>query len=262
MLSVHPAACALANELDVLRPVPRFFRDAGTPPTQESCQPGISAWYYRPSSGSAVAGALAYGNGAAVSVGKVTNPVFLQLALLALRAPSAFGNKLVLANYKPDTSEPPENIATDIANPFKLRFVAWVSPADQWDGSNAFAMAAMASMPSVYRSDGEASVSWQVDCSGSLMPLGVRTMTARRIGVSEVVAANIAAGGHIDIPLGARVGEGDVVLIAPEVLGFADGTGAASVHFGRQANPASAASKGAWARYTADLGWFPKVTGE
>jgi hypothetical protein len=281
MMYLHPAVAALADELDVLRPVPRFFRVDDTLPSQTACQPGLSVWYYRPNHAtedtppatvidpSEAAAEFAYRDGT-TSVVKVTNPVFLQMTVLALRAPSAFGNKLVLANYKPDTSEsesesePPENIATDIANPFKLRFVAWVSPADQWDGSNAFAMAAMASMPSVYRSDGEASVSWQVDCSGSLMPLGTRMMTAERIGVSEVVAANIAAGGHIDIPLDARVGKDDVVLIAPEVLGFNAGTDddPASAYFGRQSAPSASANGGAWARYAQDLGWFPKVTGE
>lgn len=268
MLYLHPAVAALADELDVLRPVPRFWRSSSNPSGQTSCQPGLSVWYYRPHttagdpavttvSPSAASAAFAYRD-MAVSVVKVANPVFLQLALLALRAPSEFSTRLVLENKIGGSN------ASEVLNSFKLRFVAWVSPADEWDGSNAFAMAAMASMPSVYRSDGEASVSWQVDCSGSLMPLGVRTMTARRIGVSEVVAANIAAGGHIDIPLDARVGEGDVVLIAPEVLGFNAGTDddPASAYFGRQADPASAASKGAWARYTADLGWFPKVTGE
>ncbi len=275
MAYLHPAVAALADELDVLRPVPRFFRvQSGSEPTQTTCQPGLSAWYHRPHTTagdpavttmnpSEASVAIAYRD-RVVSVVKVANPVFLQLALLALRAPSAFSTRLVLTNFESNTSTPTTNIATDVVNHFKLRFVAWFSPADEWDGSNAFAMAAMASMPSVYRSDGEASVSWQVDCSGSLMPLGVRTMTARRIGVSEVVAANIAAGGHIDIPLDARVGEGDVVLIAPEVLGFNTGTDGdpASAYFGRQADPASAASKGAWARYTADLGWFPRVTGE
>jgi hypothetical protein len=274
MLYLHPAVAALADELDVLRPVPRFWRSSSDPSGQTSCQPGLSVWYYRPHttagdpavttvSPSAASAAFAYRD-MAVSVVKVANPVFLQLALLALRAPSAFSTRLVLTNFESNTSAPTTNIATDVVNHFKLRFVAWVSPAGEWDGSNAFAMAAMASMPSIYRSDGEDSVSWQADCSGSLMPLGVRTMTARRIGVSEVVAANIAAGGHIDIPLDARVGEGDVVLIAPEVLGFNAGTDddPASAYFGRQADPASAASKGAWARYTADLGWFPKVTGE
>lgn len=276
MMYLHPATAALADELDVLRPVPRFFRVDGTLPSQTACQPGLSVWYYRPNHAtedtppatvidpSEAEAAFAYRDGT-TSVVKVTNPVFLQMTVLALRAPSAFSTRLVLAN-KVDAND----ASDDVTNHFKLRFVAWVSPADQWDGSNAFAMAAMASMPSVYRSDGEASVSWQVDCSGSLIPLGVRTMTARRIGVSEVVAANIAAGGHIDIPLDARVGEGDVVLIAPEVLGFNAGTDddPASACFGRQDDPAGTGENSAeshnyaWARYPENLGWFPKVTGE
>ena len=195
---------------------------------------------------------LAYRDGAVASVTKVADPVFLQLSLLALRAPAAFADKLVLKNVGQNA----------VDNPFRLRFVAWVSPAGEWDGSNAFAMAAMGSMPSVYRSDGEGSVSWSVDCSGSLMPLGTRAMTAQRIGVSEVVAGNIAANGSIDIPLDGKVGEGDVLLIAPEVIGFADGAEGVSVHFGRQSTPSASANNGAWARYAQDLGWFPQVTGE
>ena len=256
MMYLHPAVAALADELDSLRPVPRFFRTSSTPPTQTTCQPGLSVWYYRPNTSgtvnpSAAAAVLAYRDGAVASVVKVTNPVFLQYALLALRSPSAFAGKLVLTNG---------NSAQD--NGFRLRFVAWVSPADQWDGSNAFAMAAMGSMPSIYRSDGEDSVSWSVDCSGLLMPLGTRAMTARRIGVSEVVDGDIAANARIDIPLAGKVGEGDVLLIAPEVIGFAAGAEGVSVHFGRQAAPSASANNGAWARYAQDLGWFPQVTGE
>lgn len=261
MMYLHPATAALADELDALRPVPRFFRTGGTLPEQTACQPGLSVWYHRPNTGGTVnpsdaATALAYLDGATVSVVKVSNPVFLQFALLALRSPSAFGDKLVLTNG--DTAQ---------TNGFRLRFVAWVSPADQWDGSNACAMAAMGAMPSIYRSDGPAEVSWSVDCSGALMPLGTRTMTARRIGVSEVVSDAIEANGHIDIPLGGKVGEGDVVLIAPEVLGLS-GEPSGNAYFGRQADPAgsgedSAASHNyAWARYPENLGWFPRVTGE
>ena len=185
-------------------------------------------------------------------------PVFLQLALLALRAPSAFASQLVLENAG----------QAAVHNGFVLRFVAWRCPAEQWDGSNGFAMAAMASMPSIYRSDGDGSLSWQVDCSGALAPFGSRAVSATRIGVSQAVTGDIAANTQIAIPLVAPVGAGDVVLIAPEVLGFADGTGAASVYFGRQENPAgsgedSAASHNyAWARYPENLGWFPGVIGE
>ena len=92
------------------------------------------------------------------------------------------------------------------------------------------------------------------------MPMGERNVSAERIGVSPVVSGSIDAGSEIVIPAACDVGEGDVILIAPEVLGFADGVGAASVYFGRQADPDEAASKGAWARYTADLGWFPRIT--
>ena len=261
MAYLHPAGGALADELDVLRPVPRFFRASSAPDDQTSCQPGLSVWYWRPDE-SAVAAGLAY-RGAVVSVGVVSDPAFLQLALLALRSPRAFARRITLTNGSSATS-----------NGFVLRFVAWKSPAAQWDRSNSFALAAMASMPSVYRSDGPSSVSWQVDCSGSLLPLDSRVLQAERIGVSQAVVGQIAASAAIEIPIVAPVGEGDVVIIAPEVLGFADGTGAASVAFARQADPAettpaeegqpenAANHKHAWARYTENLGWFPAVTGE
>lgn len=251
MAYLHPAAGAIADELDVLRPVPRFFRvQSGSEPAQTACQPGLSAWYYRPSTGSAVSQGLAYRD-AVASIVATARPVFLQLALLALRAPRAFENRIVLANGS----------GSAIGNGFALRFVAWRSPAGLWDRSTSFALSAMASMPSIYRSDGDGSLSWQVDCSGALAPFGSRTVSATRIGASEVVSGNIADGAEIGIVLSEAVAEGDVVLIAPEVVGFADGAGGASVTFGRQANPATATSFGAWARYTADLGWFPTVTG-
>ena len=248
MSYLHPAAGALADELDTLRPVPRFFRAETSP--QSTCQPGLSAWYYRPSTGSTAAAALAYRDGA-VSVVSVDKPVFLQLALLALRAPRAFENRIVIMNGS----------GAAITNGFALRFVAWRSPAADWDRSTSFALAAMATMPSVYRSDGGDSVTWTVDCNGSLAPFGSRTVYAKRLGASEVIAGDIDDGTDIEIVLSDSVAEGDVVLIAPEVVGFADGAGGASVTFGRQANPATAASFGAWARYACDLGWFPTVTG-
>lgn len=248
ILYLHPESGALADELDVLRPVPRFFRTDSAPPEQTACQPGLSVWYRRPAA-SAAAVAFAYRD-ATVAVTKVTSPAFLQLALLALRAPAAFASRIVLGNAG----------QAAVHNGFVLRFVAWRCPAEQWDGSNGFAMAAMASMPSVYRSDGPSEVSWSVDCTGALLRFGVRNMTAERVGVSQTVTGDIAANTQIAIPLVAPVGAGDVVLIAPEVLGFADGTGAASVHFGRQDDPSQGTP--GWARYEHNLGWFPRVTGE
>lgn len=249
LLYLHPAAGALANELDAIRPVPRFFR-AAQAPAQTVCQPGISVWYKRPATGSAAASAVAYVDGAVSPVVKVTNPVFLQYALLALRTPSAASVKGISL----------VNSGSAVPNGFNLRFVAWKSAARLWDGSSSFALAAMAGATCVYQSDGEASTTWTVDCNGELMPMGERNVTAERIGFSPVVSGSIAAGSEIVIPAACNVDEGDVIFIAPEVLGFADGTGSASVYFGRQADPDEAESKGAWARYTADLGWFPRVT--
>lgn len=256
MLYLHPESGALADELDALRPVPRFWRTGTDPSGQTSCQPGLSVWYRRPATPSDAALGIVQRD-AAGQEGVVSNPAFLQLALLALRAPSAFAARLVLENKTGASTN-----GAAVANHFKLRFVAWRSPAEQWDGSNAFAMAAMASMPSVYRSDGPASVAWNVDCTGSLLRFGTRDMTADRVGVSKTVSGEIAAGAAIEIPLVAPVGEGDVVLIAPEVLGFADGAGGASKWFGRSEDPATATDAGkGWARYAHNLGWFPRVTG-
>ena len=259
MLYLHPESGALADELDVLRPVPRFFRVApGSEPSQTTCQPGLSVWYRRPGASSPDISFVWLDE--TVTGTKVTNPAFLQLAILALRAPSAFATRLVMENFVPDTTTPTTNVATAITNHFKLRFVAWRSPADQWDGSNAFAMAAMASMPSIYRADGPASVAWSVDCTGSLLRFGTRAMTAERIGVSKTIIGEIAASAEIEIPIASPVGAGDVILIAPEVLGFADGAGGASKWFGRASDPSQGTA--GWARYTHNLGWFPRVTGE
>ena len=277
MLYLHPENGALANELDMLRPVPRFFRidepeeSEGAEeseedlPVQTDCQPGLSVWYKRATtssggtistgSSSAATGIVQRDRPTAETI--VTGPAFLQLTVLALRAQSAFSTRLVLVN-KVGASD-----ANAVTNNFKLRFVAWRSPADQWDGSNAFAMAAMASLPSIYRSDGDGNVAWNVDCTGNLLRFGTRAMTAERIGVSQVVSGEIAAGASIGIPLAAPVAAGDVVLIAPEVLGFANGTGGLSQYFGRPSDPAAATDAGkGWARYAHNLGWFPRVTGE
>ena len=248
MLYLHPESGALADELDVLRPVPRFFRAETAPSDQTSCQPGLSVWYSRPDASTVASGIVQ--RDAPTWEGVVSDPAFLQLALLALRAPSAFASRIVLGNVG----------QAAVHNGFVLRFVAWRCPAEQWDGSNGFAMAAMASMPSVYRSDGPSEVSWSVDCTGALLRFGVRNMTAERVGVSQTVTGDIAATAQIAIPLVAPVGAGDVVLIAPEVLGFADGRGTASVHFGRQDDPSQGTP--GWARYEHNLGWFPRVTGE
>ena len=72
--------------------------------------------------------------------------------------------------------------------------------------------------------------------------------------------AQDAASAEIEIPIASPVGEGDVVLIAPVVLGFADGAGGASKWFGRPSDPSLGTA--GWARYEHNLGWFPKVTGE
>jgi hypothetical protein len=259
MLYLHPESGALADDLDVLRPVPRFWRASTDPTGQTACQPGLSVWYRRASTPSDADLGIVQ-RAAPGKEGVVSNPAFLQLVLLALRAPSAFGTRLVLQNFKPDTTTPTTNVATAVTNHFKLRFVAWRSPAEQWDGSNAFAMAAMASMPSIYRADGPASVAWSVDCTGSLLRFGTRHMSAERIGVSKTIIGDIAASAVIEIPIASHVGEGDVVLIAPEVLGFADGEGGASKWFGRPSDPSLGTA--GWARYAHNLGWFPKVTGE
>ena len=251
MSYLHPASGALASEIDMLRPVPRFYR-ADPAPAQTTCQPGLSVWYRRPASGSSAARAWAY-DGGVVGVVAVAAPAFLQYALLALRAPAAFGRALRLSNA-----------GDAVANAFALRFVVWRSDASMWDGSDSWGLAAMVTMPSVYQSDGPGSVSWSVDVSGSLMPLGARTATADRIGVSPVMSGAIAAGAEIDIPITVPVAAGDVVLVAPEVVGFADGGAAASATFGRQADPAGTDAEAhgfAWARYPENLGWFPRVVG-
>ena len=255
MLYLHPKSGALADELDVLRPVPRFFRAATAPDDQTSCQPGLSVWYGRPSA-STVASNIVQRD-APTREGVVSNPAFLQLALLALRAPAAFAMGLRISNVGESA----------VANEFALRFVAWRTAAAMWDGSDAWGLAAMSAMPSVYRSDGPATVAWSADLTGGLMPLGSRQVSADRIGVSPVTTGAIGVGTSIDIPITSPVAAGDVILIAPEVVGFADGVGSSSATFGRQANPAgtgegSAASHNyAWARYPENLGWFPCVVG-
>lgn len=251
MSYLHPASGALVSEIDMLRPVPRFYR-AESAPAQTTCQPGLSVWYRRPAAGSSAARALAY-DGGIVGVVAVSSPVFLQLAMLALRAPAAFGRTIRLSN-----------VGEQVANAFALRFVAWRSDAAQWDWTDAWGLAAMASMPSVFRADGPDSVTWQVDLGGGLMSLGARTVTAGRLGASPVISGAIAAGSEIEIPISSPVAPGDVILIAPAVVGFADGGDAASATFGRQADPAgtdAADHNFAWARYPENLGWFPRVVG-
>lgn len=248
MLYLHPANGALADELDALRPVPRFYCAASDPTGQTSCQPGLSVWFKRPSSGSVSRGAYAYRN-ALVQVTNVLNPVFLQYTLLAVRAPAAGeGMSLVMQNVG----------LSAVVNGFDLRFAVWRSPAEEWDGSNNFALSAIVAAPCLYRTDGADDVSWTVDCGGAAFPFGSRTVHARRLGVSPVVSGDIAANNKIAVQLSGELEDGDVLIIAPVVLGFADGVGAASVYFGRQDDPTDA--KTGWARYATDLGWFPKIT--
>lgn len=253
MAYMAPKVAALADEVDVLRPVPRFFRVSGSAPTQAACQPGLSAWYYRPPTGSSASGVVLW-RGEVTSGVKVSNPVFLQLAVLALRAPSLISKKIVLTNVGEEA----------VANPFTIRFVAWASPANQWDGSNGFAMAAMGSMPSIFSGDGPDELFWEVNVTGNLMQLGSRKMSARKVGISTLpVSGDIAENSQIEIPLADAVEKGDVVIIAPEIRGFAS-TSAANAYFGRQADPAGSDAEShnfAWARYQENLGWFPRVTG-
>ena len=249
MATLHPATVALAAELDALRPLPRFIR-GGSAPSGAMGQPGLSAWYHRPSSGSTAAMGYAKVSGETVLASVVTDPVFLQFALLALRSTGVLEEELVLSNAS----------GADIHNDFKLRFVAWRSDAALWDKSNSFALAAFANLPSVYRSDGPESVEWSVDCSGSLFPFGTRQMSAERIGTSEVVSGDIADGEEIAIALDKPVGENDVILIAPEVVGFA-ATEAGDAYFGLASDPSEEVSGFVWARETYNIGWFPKIDG-
>ena len=264
MASAYVGCCALADELDVLRPVPRHLRQSTSPSDSDiadkACQPGLSVWYRRPPSASSVQSAVAWRSGSVAMVGKVSNPVTLQYTYLALRSPGRISSKLVLEN---DTS-------SGKVNKFSLRFVVWRSAATQWDGTNAFAMAVMAGTAPIYTSEGAKNVSWRVDCNGTLMPLGYRQGTAERIGVSPVVEGDIAAHGKVEIPLSGTINAGDVVLIAPEVVGFdnsratTDSTNGYSLYFGRQQAPdatVSGVDLSIWERRLWNMGWFPKVTG-
>ena len=264
MASLHPMTAALAEELDVMRPVPRFWRAAAAPSPESPltawpCQPGLSAWYFRsPSAGSDASWGADSSGGAVELKSVVARPAFLQLAFLALRSPAALKSALVLKNVG----------AGAVPNAFRLRFVAWRSDAAQWDRSNSFALAVLASMPSVYRSDGPEEVSWTADLSGTMFPFGERTVRAKRVGVSGVVDGQIAANAEVEIPLDGEVGEADVVLVAPEVIGFVSGGAAHNAYFGRQADPAGSGGEDdaeahnyAWARYEENLGWFPEVKG-
>ena len=102
------------------------------------------------------------------------------------------------------------------------------------------------------------------------MPLGNRQGTAERIGVSPVVEGDIAARRTIEIPLSGTIDAGDVVLVAPEVVGFdnsranIDSTDGYSLYFGRKQSPEASISGvdlTIWERRLWNMGWFPKVTG-
>jgi hypothetical protein len=92
-------------------------------------------------------------------------------------------------------------------------------------------------------------------------------MTAKRVGVSQVVSGNIVAQAEIAIPLTGGIETGDVVLVAPEVVGFDINAGyrgfGFSLHFGRQYEPAAVttANASAWNRDMQNRGWYPQVTG-
>ena len=86
---------------------------------------------------------------------------------------------------------------------------------------------------------------------------------AQSVVIRSVTYQNVPS---VEIPLSGGIDAGDVVLIAPEVVGFDSTRGSSSVShgyslcFGRQQLPSavSAENLAIWERKQWNMGWFPE----
>lgn len=216
------------SDMDRVTVVPRFARAATVPAGQAAIsQPGLSLWYHKEDDG--------------VS--------FIQGSLLVLRATSD-GTTLRLTALAPVAN-------TGVA----IRLAVWRSSGVAWEGSAGFHTAQQLVKAVGFVDASEASVAapshqfTDGDFAG-LPPIG--GVKAERIGMSSEISGALSSGDQIEIRLDPAVSTGDVLIIAPVPVGLSPTASGNDAHFGRQANPSSETTK-SWCRYTANLGWYPKI---
>lgn len=216
------------SDMDRVTVVPRFARAATVPAGQAAIsQPGLSLWYHKEDNG--------------VS--------FIQGSLLVLRATSD-GTTLRLTALAPVAD-------TGVA----IRLAVWRSSGVAWEGTAGFHTAQQLVKAVGFVDASEASVAapshqfTDGDFAG-LPPIG--GVKAERIGMSSEISGALSSGDQIEIRLDPAVSTGDVLIIAPVPVGLSPTASGNDAHFGRQANPSSETTK-SWCRYTANLGWYPKI---
>ena len=216
------------SDMDRVTVVPRFARAETVPAGQAAIsQPGLSLWYHKEDNG--------------VS--------FIQGSLLVLRATSD-GTTLRLTALAP------------VANTgVSIRLAVWRSSGVAWEGSAGFHTAQQLVKTVGFVDASEASVTapghqfTDGDFAG-LPPIG--GVTADRIGMSSEISGALSSGDQIEIRLDPAVSAGDVLIIAPVPVGLSPTASGNDAHFGRQSDPSAETTK-SWCRYTANLGWFPKI---
>ena len=216
------------SDMDRVTVVPRFARAETVPAGQAAIsQPGLSLWYHKEDNG--------------VS--------FIQGSLLVLRATSD-GTTLRLTALAP------------VANTgVSIRLAVWRSSGVAWEGSAGFHTAQQLVKTVGFVDASEASVTapghqfTDGDFAG-LPPIG--GVTADRIGMSSEIAGALSSGDQIEIRLDPSVSTGDVLIIAPVPVGLSPTASGNDAHFGRQSDPSAETTK-SWCRYTANLGWYPKI---
>ena len=216
------------SDMDRVTVVPRFARAETVPAGQAAIsQPGLSLWYHKEDNG--------------VS--------FIQGSLLVLRATSD-GTTLRLTALAP------------VANTgVSIRLAVWRSSGVAWEGSAGFHTAQQLVKTVGFVDASEASVTapghqfTDGDFAG-LPPIG--GVTADRIGMSSEIAGALSSGDQIEIRLDPSVSTGDVLIIAPVPFGLSPTASGNDAHFGRQSDPSAETTK-SWCRYTANLGWYPKI---
>lgn len=216
------------SDMDRVTVVPRFARAETVPAGQAAIsQPGLSLWYHKEDNG--------------VS--------FIQGSLLVLRATSD-GTTLRLTALAP------------VANTgVSIRLAVWRSSGVAWEGSAGFHTAQQLVKTVGFVDASEASVTapghqfTDGDFAG-LPPIG--GVTADRIGMSSEIAGALSSGDQIEIRLDPAVSTGDVLIIAPVPVGLSPTASGNDAHFGRQSDPSAETTK-SWCRYTANLGWYPKI---
>ena len=216
------------SDMDRVTVVPRFARAETVPAGQAAIsQPGLSLWYHKEDNG--------------VS--------FIQGSLLVLRATSD-GTTLRLTALAPVAD-------TGIA----IRLAVWRSSGVAWEGTAGYHTAQQLVRAVGFVDASEASVTapshqFTDGPFAGLPPIG--GVKAERIGMSSEISGALSSGDQIEIRLDPAVSTGDVLIIAPVPVGLSPTASGNDAHFGRQANPSAETTK-SWCRYTANLGWYPKI---